>query len=250
MSIIVGEIGWPTDGDVSANVTLAERFYHGLIKHLASNKGSPLRPGYLEVYLFGLLDEDAKSILPGNFEHSWGIFGYDGQPKFPLDLSGKGENKTLVAAKNVQYLPKRWCVIKPDASNDTKIGDNVNYACNNGGDCTPIQNGSSCNFLDDKQKASYAFNSYFQVQNQANFSCTFQGLATVILKDPSLPNCNFTIEIAPPPKPISPAPSPAATPPTTDSKPSSPKRSAASASLPGTLTMILAFVTMLAQLRF
>ncbi|KAL3533381.1 hypothetical protein ACH5RR_006902 [Cinchona calisaya] len=257
MTVIVGEIGWPTDGDVNANVTLANRFYQGLIKHLASNKGSPLHPGYLEVYLFGLFDEDAKSILPGNFERSWGIFRYDGQPKFPLDLSGNSGNKTLVAAKNVRYLPNRWCVLKTDPINVTNIGDNVNYACNNGGDCTSLQDGSSCNFLDDKQKASYAFNSYFQVQDQSNSSCDFEGLATVTLKDSSLPNCNFTIQIAPPPKPISPAPAPVNTlppsdnePSLADSKPSSHKKSAASVSLPGTLIKIIAFVTVLAQLGF
>ncbi|KAL3534804.1 hypothetical protein ACH5RR_003265 [Cinchona calisaya] len=236
MPIIVGEIGWPTDGDGNANVTLAQRFYQGLIKHLASNQGSPLHPGYLEVYLFGLFDEDAKSILPGNFERSWGIFKYDGQPKFPLDFSGKGENNPLVAAKNVQYLPRNWCILKPDASNDTKIGENFNYACTNGADCTPLQAGSTCNFLDAKQKASYAFNSYFQVQNQVNMSCDFQGLAIVTSQDPSLPNCSFTIQISP------------YFAPGTTSHSSTKKKNAASASLPGALTFILAFVTVLAQL--
>ncbi|XP_027155127.1 glucan endo-1,3-beta-glucosidase 8-like [Coffea eugenioides] len=241
MPIIVGEIGWPTDGDTNANVTLAQRFLQGLIKHLASNKGSSLRPGYLETYLFGLFDEDKKSTLPGNFERSWGIFKYDGQPKFPLDLSGKGENKTLVAAKDVQYLPKKWCVLKGDAPTDANLADNMNYACNNGGDCTPIQDGSSCNFLDAKQKASYVFNSYFQIQNQSNTSCDFKGLATVTTQDPSVPNCNFTIQIAP-----STSTSPAHV---AHSSSHEQGKSAASTSLPGTLATILAFATMLAQLR-
>ncbi|KAJ0590000.1 putative glucan endo-1,3-beta-D-glucosidase [Helianthus annuus] len=77
MPIIVGEVGWPTDGDKNANVNMAYRFYNGLLPRLASNKGTPLRPGPIEVYLFGLIDEDAKSIAPGNFERHWGIFRYD-----------------------------------------------------------------------------------------------------------------------------------------------------------------------------
>ncbi|KAK8670169.1 hypothetical protein V6N13_104929 [Hibiscus sabdariffa] len=68
MPIIIGEVGWLTDGDKNANMANAQRFYNGLLPRLAANTGSPLRPGYIEVYLFGLIDEDAKSIAPGDFE--------------------------------------------------------------------------------------------------------------------------------------------------------------------------------------
>lgn len=74
LPIFVGEVGWPTDGDINANVGNAYRFYNGLFPRLAANTGTPLRPGYIEVYLFGLIDEDAKSIAPGHFERHWGIF--------------------------------------------------------------------------------------------------------------------------------------------------------------------------------
>ncbi|CAH2072454.1 unnamed protein product [Thlaspi arvense] len=104
MKVIVGEVGWPTDGDKNAHIPNAERFYAGLLPKLAANRGTPLRPGYIEVYLFGFIDEDAKSIAPGNFERHWGIFKYDGQPKFPADLSGKGQKKILTGAQSVQGL--------------------------------------------------------------------------------------------------------------------------------------------------
>ncbi|KAJ8448573.1 hypothetical protein Cgig2_012217 [Carnegiea gigantea] len=92
MNIIIGEVGWPTDGDINANVKNAVRFYNGLLPRLANKTGTPLRPGAdIEMYLFALLDEDAKSIAPGNFERHWGIFS---------DLS--------------------------------KLQDNINYACQNG----------------------------------------------------------------------------------------------------------------------
>ncbi|KAE8729097.1 Glucan endo-1,3-beta-glucosidase 8 [Hibiscus syriacus] len=74
MTIIVREVGWPTDGDKNANIANAQRFYNGLMPRLAANSGTPLRPGYLQVYLFGLLDEDVKSIAPGNLERHWGIY--------------------------------------------------------------------------------------------------------------------------------------------------------------------------------
>ncbi|KAJ8570331.1 hypothetical protein K7X08_037303 [Anisodus acutangulus] len=195
MPILVGEVGWPTDGDKNANLNNAYRFYRGLFMKLASNKGTPLRPGYIEVYLFGLIDEDAKSIDPGNFERHWGIFRYDGQPKFPMDISGQGQDRHLIAAKNVQYLPKRWCMLNPNVQeyNLSKLADNIDYACTFS-DCTALGYGSSCNNLDANGNASYAFNMYYQVQNQLNVSCDFQGLAMVTDKNLSQGTCNFIIQ--------------------------------------------------------
>ncbi|XP_052172506.1 glucan endo-1,3-beta-glucosidase 8-like [Diospyros lotus] len=195
MAVMVGEVGWPTDGDKNANSNYAYRFYNGLLPRLAANKGTPLRPGYIEVYLFGLIDEDAKSIAPGNFERHWGIFRYDGQPKFPMDLSGRGQNKYLVAAENVKYLPTRWCTFNPNAKDLSKLADNINYACTFA-DCTALGYGSSCNGLDTNGNASYAFNMYFQVQNQANLSCNFEGLAVETTQNISQGNCNFIVQIA------------------------------------------------------
>ncbi|XP_020092807.1 glucan endo-1,3-beta-glucosidase 8-like [Ananas comosus] len=198
LPIIVGEVGWPTDGDINAKASYAQRFYNGLLKRLASNTGTPLRPNqYIEVYLFSLIDEDAKSIQPGNFERHWGILRYDGQPKFTMDLSGQGQNKMLVPAKGVQYLPRTWCVFNANAQDVSKLGDNINYACTFS-DCTSLGYGSTCNGLDTNGNASYAFNMYFQVQNQKDQSCYFQGLAMETTQNPSTANCNFTIQIVSP----------------------------------------------------
>ncbi|KAF5178983.1 Glucan endo-1,3-beta-glucosidase [Thalictrum thalictroides] len=194
--IVVGEVGWPTDGDKNANFLLAQRFYNGLLKKLGSNQGTPLRPKqYLEVYLFGLLDEDTKSVAPGDFERHWGIFTYDGQPKYPMDLTGQGLNSSLVGAKDVKYLPVKWCVLNPNASNQTALTDNINYACTYA-DCTKLGFGSSCNGLDAQGNASYAFNIYYQTQSQKDESCSFQGMAMVTTNNASQANCNFTIQIA------------------------------------------------------
>ncbi|OEL18605.1 Glucan endo-1,3-beta-glucosidase 8 [Dichanthelium oligosanthes] len=197
LPIVVGEVGWPTDGDKHATTAYAQKFYAGLLRKLAANSGTPLRPNqYIEVYLFSLIDEDAKSVAPGNFERHWGIMRYDGQPKYPMDLSGQGQNTALVAARGVQYLPRQWCVVNPNAPDMSKIGDSVTYACTFS-DCTSLGYGSSCNGLDAVGNASYAFNMYFQVQNQVEGSCDFQGLAVPTANNPSTEACNFTIQITP-----------------------------------------------------
>ncbi|PQP91706.1 glucan endo-1 3-beta-glucosidase 8-like [Prunus yedoensis var. nudiflora] len=178
MTIVVGEVGWPTDGDKNAN---AEAPHCDL--------------DISKFTLFGLIDEDAKSIAPGSFERHWGIFRYDGQPKFLVDLSGQAQNKLLVPAKNVLYLPKKWCMFNPNAKDVTKLADNINYACTYA-DCTALEYGSSCNNLDANGNASYAFNMYYQVQNQDDLSCNFEGLASLTTQNISQGNCNFIIQIA------------------------------------------------------
>ncbi|KAL5219473.1 hypothetical protein ABZP36_020157 [Zizania latifolia] len=199
LPIVVGEVGWPTDGDKHARADYAQRFYAGLLRKLAANAGTPLRPNqYVEVYLFSLVDEDVKSVAPGNFERHWGILRYDGQPKYAMDLSGQGRNTALAAARGIRYLPRAWCVLNPIASPDamSRIGDNVNYACTFA-DCTSLGYGSTCNGMDAAGNVSYAFNAYFQVQNQVEESCGFQGLAVQTLQNPSTDACNFTIQIEP-----------------------------------------------------
>jgi hypothetical protein len=196
LPIVIGEVGWPTDGDKHATAVYAQRFYNGLLSRLAAHKGTPLRPNqYMEVYLFGLLDEDVKSVAPGAFERHWGILRFDGQPKFPIDLTGQGQNTMLVPAKDVEYLPRTWCVYNSNAKDTSKLAENVNFACTFA-DCTALGYGSTCAGMDAIGNASYAFNAYFQVQNQRDEACDFQALAVPTQTDPSTATCNFTIQIA------------------------------------------------------
>ncbi|KQK20720.1 glucan endo-1,3-beta-glucosidase 8 [Brachypodium distachyon] len=199
MPVIVGEVGWPTDGDRRATAALAERFYGGLLKRLATTHGSPARPGQRieAVYLFGLVDEDRKSVAPGSFERHWGIFRYDGQPKYGMDLAGQGRraNARLVPAKGVEYLSRTWCALNPKAGDLGKLGEKIDYACSNA-DCTTLGYGSTCNGMDARGNASYAFNAYYQTQSQKDEACDFQGLALPTQTDPSTHACNFTIQIA------------------------------------------------------
>lgn len=124
LAIIVGEVGWPTNGAIDANIANAQRFYEGLIDRINNKKRPPRRPHDMpDVYMFGLLDENSKSVKPGNFEPHWGVFNYDGSIKYQLDL---GDGKQLVPAKGVKYMKKQWCVLDPKANiDDPKMKENL-----------------------------------------------------------------------------------------------------------------------------
>ncbi|KAG9154000.1 hypothetical protein Leryth_000517 [Lithospermum erythrorhizon] len=193
MSIIIGEIGWPTDGDRSATLKYAQRFNQGFMTHTSGGKGTPMRPGAIDAYLFSLLDEDAKSIQPGNFERHWGVFNFDGTPKYNLTL---GTNPGgLIPASGVKYFPRRWCIMSPTSNlDDSQVEPSVSYACARA-DCTSLGYGASCASLDLRQNISYAFNSYYQENNQLDTACKFPGLSVITNNDPSVGDCKFKIMI-------------------------------------------------------
>ncbi|KAL6216894.1 hypothetical protein ACLB2K_010112 [Fragaria x ananassa] len=194
LSIIVGEIGWPTDGDQNANLQLAQRFNQGFMTRIKNNVGTPMRPGPVDAYLFSLVDEDAKSIQPGNFERHWGLFYFDGTPKYQLSL---GTANAIVGASGVKYLAKKWCVLSPSANlDDPEVPLSVSYACANA-DCTSLGYGTSCGNLDIRGNISYAFNSYYQIHDQLDTACRFPNLSTVTNSDPSTGDCKFRIMIEP-----------------------------------------------------
>ncbi|XP_024628894.1 glucan endo-1,3-beta-glucosidase 8 [Medicago truncatula] len=194
VSIMIGEVGWPTDGNRHANPNTAKRFYQGFLKKMANKKGSPLRPGPMKVYLFSLVDENLKSVAPGDFERHWGIFRYDGKPKFPIDFSGKGQDKLPIGAKGVRYLDHKWCVLSKEVKNLSSVYGPLGYACAVG-DCTSLCIGCSCGNLDVRGNTSYAYNQYFQMNEQSVEACSFDGTATIVTQDPSNGTCLFPIEI-------------------------------------------------------
>ncbi|KAF8407374.1 hypothetical protein HHK36_006505 [Tetracentron sinense] len=196
LPIIVGEIGWPTDGDQNANMIYAKRFNQGFMSHISAGKGTPMRPGPIDAYLFSLIDEDAKSNAPGNFERHWGVFYFDGQPKYQLNL-GTTNSGALVVAKSVHYLARKWCVMSPKASlDDPQVAPSVSYACGLA-DCTTLGYGTSCADLDARGNISYAFNSYYQKNDQLDSACKFPNLSMITKTDPSIGSCKFEIMIEP-----------------------------------------------------
>ncbi|XP_021756760.1 glucan endo-1,3-beta-glucosidase 6-like [Chenopodium quinoa] len=206
MPIIIGEVGWPTDGAPNANIANAKKFNQGLISRIIQGKGTPKRHTPPDVYIFSLIDEDAKSVDPGNFERHWGMFNYDGSLKYQLNI---GRGKTLVPAKGVKYLPKKWCVMSPQASpSPSTIASSISYACQFA-DCTSLAYGSSCGNLDARSNASYVFNMYYQTKNQSAGACNFNNMAMTTTTDPSQRGCRFEImiDITKTPKNGSPTPS-------------------------------------------
>ncbi|EFJ07773.1 hypothetical protein SELMODRAFT_236210 [Selaginella moellendorffii] len=206
MAIVVGEIGWPTEGHPDATATNAQRFNQRLVDHILDGAGTPMRAGPMEIFLFALLDEDQKPIAAGNFERHWGILASDGAAKYTLNLTVLGgtnsnSNSNLNSSRpamamdgvRVRRLPSKWCVLNPDAD-VTLVGQNMEYACSFA-DCTPLMYGGSCNEIGGDGNASFAFNSYFQINQQERHSCHFDGLGTITKVDPSLGSCVFRIGI-------------------------------------------------------
>ena len=119
---------------------------------------------------------------------------YDGKPKFSLDLTGKGNDKRLVAAKGVQYLEHKWCVVKNSVKDLGTISSQIDYACSMS-DCTSLGYGSSCNNLNSRGNISYAYNMYFQMQDQSVEACVFGESAEIVTRNASVGNCLFPIQI-------------------------------------------------------
>jgi hypothetical protein len=193
MDVVVAKIGWPTDGAANATPSAAETFMKGLMDHLHSKSGTPLRPRNppIETYIFSLLDEDQRSIVNGNFERHWGVFTFDGQAKYNVDL-GQG-SKNLVNAQYVEYLSSKWCVVNnnKDLSNATASALD---ACSTA-DCSALSPGGSCFNISWPANISYAFNNYYQVHDQRADSCDFGGLGLITTVDPSVGNCRFPVEL-------------------------------------------------------
>ncbi|KAL0391534.1 UNVERIFIED_CONTAM: Glucan endo-1,3-beta-glucosidase 5 [Sesamum latifolium] len=81
VKVMVGQIGWPTDGYPGANVANAERFFREFIPFVKGNKGTPLRPGIsIDVYIHSLVDENLSRINLGAFQRHWACTRRTGSP--------------------------------------------------------------------------------------------------------------------------------------------------------------------------
>ncbi|XP_016489720.1 glucan endo-1,3-beta-glucosidase 8-like [Nicotiana tabacum] len=194
MKIMIGQIGWPTDGYPHANIENARRFHKGLLKYLASNKGTPLRPGPIDVFLHSLSDENEFRSVFGAFQRHWGIYEADGNPKYKIDFSLQDRDIYPTQAKGLVTMPNRWCKFDGDNSDKDLVNKYYNFACQEA-DCTRLEEGASCDGLSDDSKISYAFNAYFQKEKQKVEACDFEGLGEITAENPSVGICQFPIEI-------------------------------------------------------
>ncbi|KAG8373287.1 hypothetical protein BUALT_Bualt11G0008200 [Buddleja alternifolia] len=196
LTLMVGQIGWPTDGYPGANTSNAERFYRELLPYLKSKKGTPLRPGVsIDVYLHSLVDENMNWITYGSFQRHWGVYRSNGEPKYKIDFTGNGQDIYPTTAKGVILMPKRWCVYNGRTNNLKDVNEQFNMACS-AADCTALSPGGSCSHLNFNQNVSYAFNRYFQSKAQSSTdACDFKGFGMIVPDDPSDGTCKFQVEI-------------------------------------------------------
>ncbi|KAF5738507.1 ER lumen protein retaining receptor-like [Tripterygium wilfordii] len=97
----------------------------------------------------------------------------------------------IIGGALVSSVEGNWCVARSDASNQALQGA-LDYACESGADCTPIQPNGLCSLPNTIQAhASYAYNSFFQRKAMAPGSCDFSGTATVAKTDPSYGSCVY-----------------------------------------------------------
>ncbi|GER42966.1 glucan endo-1 3-beta-glucosidas [Striga asiatica] len=198
MELMVGKIGWPTDGYVNANVANAERFFKEFLPYIRSNKGTPLRPGAsIDVSIHSLADENKNYINMAPFQRHWGVYWSDGQPKYKIDFTGQGRDIFPTTAKGLIHMPRRWCIFNGDSSDIDKVRLQLGEACKLA-DCTTLSLGGSCSHLELRQNVSYAFNMAFQANAQADIkgaTCDFDGLGVLVPEDPSNGTCKFPVEI-------------------------------------------------------
>ncbi|WOK92303.1 hypothetical protein Cni_G00994 [Canna indica] len=84
-----------------------------------------------------------------------------------------------------------WCVCKADASS-AALQKTLDYACGAGADCNPILKVGACyNPNTVLAHCSYAANSYYQRNGQAQTACDFTGTAMLTSADPSANGCVY-----------------------------------------------------------
>ncbi|XP_073015763.1 glucan endo-1,3-beta-glucosidase 5-like [Primulina eburnea] len=199
VKIVIAAIGWPTDGYPGASVQNAERFFGSFLPYIASGQGTPMRPNEnIDVFINSLSDENKIRVEAGTFQRHWGIYKFNGEPKFRIDFSGKGKHTYPSVAKGVIHMPNRWCVFNKNLD-DPRLVDNMKKMACNFSDCSSLEEGGSCHNLSYEDKVSYAFNGYFQTKGQAADSsheeCDMSGLGTVVSENPSTETCEFPVEI-------------------------------------------------------
>ncbi|MCD7464695.1 hypothetical protein HAX54_053243 [Datura stramonium] len=122
MKIMIGQIGWPTDGYLHANIKNAERFHKGLS------------------------DENEFRTIYGAFQRHWGIYEADGNPKYKIDFSLQDRDKYPTQAKGIVEMPNRWCKFNEDTSNMYLVNKNYDLASKSA-DCTRLEKGASCKLV-------------------------------------------------------------------------------------------------------
>ncbi|XP_034681768.1 glucan endo-1,3-beta-D-glucosidase [Vitis riparia] len=197
VEIVVAETGWPYSGDaneVGPSIENAKAYNGNLIAHLRSMAGTPLMPGKsVDTYIFALYDENLKPG-PGS-ERAFGLFKPDLSMTYDVSLSKSSQTpstpETPVNPSPNPTASSVWCVPKTGVS-DAQLQANLDYACSQGIDCTPIQPGGACfepNTV--AAHAAYAMNLLYQSSGKNSWNCDFTQTATLTSSNPSYNACTF-----------------------------------------------------------
>ncbi|XP_057965729.1 glucan endo-1,3-beta-D-glucosidase isoform X2 [Malania oleifera] len=204
VEIVVAETGWPYHGDpneVGPSVENAKAYNGNLITHLRSLVGTPLMPGKsVDTYIFALYDENLKSG-PGS-ERAFGLFKPDLSMTYDAGLIKSSQTPTNPTPVNpspnptpVNPAPKPatmgWCVPKAGTS-DAQLQANLDYACGQGINCSPIQPGGACfepNTV--ASHAAYAMNLFYQTSGKNSWNCDFSQSAALTSTNPSYNACIY-----------------------------------------------------------
>ncbi|WVZ67461.1 hypothetical protein U9M48_016533 [Paspalum notatum var. saurae] len=84
VDVVVSESGWPSADGRGATVDNARTYNQNLINH--AGKGTPRKPGPMEVYVFAMFNEDQKDGDPT--EKKFGLFNPDKTPVYTINFSG------------------------------------------------------------------------------------------------------------------------------------------------------------------
>ncbi|KAA8520090.1 hypothetical protein F0562_014346 [Nyssa sinensis] len=186
--VLVTESGWPSKGDSKepyATIDDANTYNSNLIKHVFDRSGTPFHPEITSsVYIYELFNEELKS--PPVSEANWGLFYGNSTPVYLLHASGSGN---FLANDTTNQT---FCIAM-DGFDTGTVQAALDWACGVGkANCSEIQPGEDCYRPDSvKDRASYAFDSYYQKEGKAAGSCNFKGVAMITTTDPSHGSCIF-----------------------------------------------------------
>ncbi|XP_062208054.1 glucan endo-1,3-beta-glucosidase GII-like [Phragmites australis] len=82
VNVVVSESGWPSADGRGASVDNARTYNQNLIDH--AGKGTPRKPGPMEVYVFAMFNENLKRGDPT--EKKFGLFNPDKSPVYPINF--------------------------------------------------------------------------------------------------------------------------------------------------------------------
>ncbi|OAY71054.1 Glucan endo-1,3-beta-glucosidase [Ananas comosus] len=199
VEIAVGETGWPSSGvGVGVGVDFAREYNANLVRHVASGVGTPLMPNRtFETYVSSMFDDDDLGPGPTSATRNFGLFRPDFTPVYDIGLLKPDQGMKPAISALTPTSPtasdlRRWCIAKPNAD-VMVLQENLDYACGQGINCSPIQPGGACYYPDTVQAhAAYAMNEYYQASGRNTFDCDFGQSGMVMTTDPSYGNCKYS----------------------------------------------------------